>query len=101
MIVEPSERRPQGDLYRTQTAGTMTQAPDTRTLGWVPGCTHHESGIEPCTVLDPFAGSGTTGVVAARLGRSFVGIELNPVYAEMARERIRNDGPLFNVAAES
>ena len=40
------------------------------------------------TVLDPFAGAGTTGVVAQKLGREFVGIELNPEYAEMAERRI-------------
>lgn len=40
------------------------------------------------TVLDPFAGSGTAGVVAKRLGRNFVGIELVPEFAEMAQSRI-------------
>ena len=45
----------------------------------------------PCTVLDPFAGSGTTGVVALRLGRSFIGIELSPAYAEMARKSLETD----------
>ncbi len=40
------------------------------------------------TVLDPFCGSGTTGVVAMQEGRNFVGIELSPTYAAMARERI-------------
>ena len=40
------------------------------------------------TVLDPFTGSGTTGAVAYRLGRKFVGIELSPEYAEMAERRI-------------
>lgn len=53
--------------------------------------------IEPCilagcpeggTVLDPFTGSGTTGVVAKRLGRNFVGCEINPDYAKMAAGRI-------------
>lgn len=53
--------------------------------------------IEPCilagcpeggTVLDPFAGSGTTGVVAKRLGRDFIGCEINPDYAQMAADRI-------------
>jgi len=61
--------------------------------------------IEPCilagaprgaVVLDPFAGAGTTGLVSVRLGRSFCGVELNPVYAEMARKRIIDDAPLFN-----
>jgi tRNA/tmRNA/rRNA uracil-C5-methylase (TrmA/RlmC/RlmD family) len=60
----------------------------------------HERRPVPCIVLDPFCGSGTVGLVAARLGRSFVGIELNPEYAEMARNRIRDDGPLFNVESE-
>ncbi len=40
-------------------------------------------------VLDPFFGSGTTGVVARRLGRSYVGIERVPEYYEMARQRLR------------
>jgi len=53
--------------------------------------------IEPCilagsekgdTVLDPFFGSGTTGAVAKRLGREYIGIELNSKYCEKARERI-------------
>ena len=39
-------------------------------------------------MLDPFAGSGTVGVVALRHKRKFVGIELNPEYAEIAKNRI-------------
>jgi modification methylase len=41
------------------------------------------------TVLDPFFGTGTTGAVAKRLGRRFIGIERDPTYAQVARERIR------------
>lgn len=61
--------------------------------------------IEPCilagcpkggTVLDPFGGAGTTGLVADRLGRDAVLIELNPEYAAMAERRIHNDAPLFS-----
>jgi DNA modification methylase len=48
------------------------------------------------TVIDPFCGAGTTGLVALRHGRSFVGAEINPTYAAMARERIRSDAPLLN-----
>ena len=43
------------------------------------------------TVLDPFAGSGTTGLVARRLGRNFLGIELNPEYVAMASRRMSQD----------
>jgi len=60
--------------------------------------------IEPCVlagcpeggiVLDPFMGAGTTGLVANRLNRNFVGIELNHEYVKMALKRIREDAPLF------
>lgn len=61
--------------------------------------------VEPCvkagscagdSVLDPFCGSGVTGLVALRLGRSFVGIELNANYVEMAHQRIEAAAPLLN-----
>ena len=55
----------------------------------------------PGTVLDPFGGAGTTGLVADRLGRNAILIELNPQYAEMAENRLRNDAGMFaQVAAE-
>lgn len=47
------------------------------------------------TVLDPFFGAGTTGLVADRLQRNCIGIELNPAYAEMARKRIQAESTLF------
>ncbi|UYE95806.1 hypothetical protein HAAEEKHM_00086 [Sinorhizobium phage AP-16-3] len=40
------------------------------------------------TILDPFAGSGTTGVACAKMGRKFIGIELDPKYFDIACERI-------------
>lgn len=58
-----------------------------RTLGFEPSCPHGD-GSARGVVLDPFAGAGTTGLVALQHGRDFVGIELNPEYARMARERI-------------
>lgn len=65
------------------------------TAGWQPTCKHEGDPIA-ATVLDPFSGSGTTGVVALRLGRNFVGIELNEEYVAMARNRITQDAPLLN-----
>lgn len=47
------------------------------------------------TVLDPFFGAGTTGLVADRLQRDCIGIELNPAYAEIARKRIAAESPLL------
>ena len=53
-----------------------------------------ESGI----VLDPFSGSGTTGVVALQQGRKYIGIELNPEYAKLSEERINDScSNLFEV----
>jgi DNA modification methylase len=60
--------------------------------------------IEPCilagcpeggTVLDPFGGAGTTGLVADRLQRDAILIELNPEYAEIARKRIAGEAGMF------
>ena len=47
------------------------------------------------SVLDPFFGAGTTGLVADRLGRDCTGIELNPTNVEMGKDRVTADGPLF------
>jgi len=68
---------------------------------------------KPCTVLDPFCGSGTTLLVACRLGRDSIGIELSPDYARMAEDRIGkglrpstytpgtgDPGPLFQEASD-
>ena len=46
-------------------------------------------------VLDPFTGSGTTGVVSMLCQSNFIGIELNPEYAEMAKHRIGEVSPMF------
>lgn len=69
--------------------------------------TFPEELIEPCilagappggVVLDPFFGSGTTGSVAQRLGRAWIGIELNPEYEPLQRERLRQPGLIFEEA---
>jgi DNA modification methylase len=62
--------------------------------------------IEPCilagskpgdTILDPFFGAGTTGLVAQRHKRNWIGCELNPEYAEIARKRLETEQNLFTL----
>jgi DNA modification methylase len=100
----PGTHRNMGGRYQA-----WLDANPPRTTGWRPVCRCGEVGESegatlgasakaalsnlpiPCTVLDPFAGSGTTGVVALRLGRSFIGIELSPEYAAMMRKSLETD----------
>lgn len=56
------------------------------------GC---DAGVAPCVVLDCFGGAGTTGLIADRLGRDAVLIELNADYVDMARRRVTKDAGLF------
>jgi DNA modification methylase len=64
------------------------------TVGWRATCNHDAEPV-PCTVLDPFGGAGTVGLVADRLGRDAILVELNPAYAEMAAWRIHDDAGMF------
>lgn len=52
------------------------------------------------TVLDPFLGSGTTAIAALREGFDVIGIEREPEYVQIARDRIIGDAPLLNVPSE-
>ncbi len=57
--------------------------------------------VEPChkpgVVLDPFLGVATVGMVAERLGRRWIGIELSEEYVEMAKKRLEQESPLFAI----
>ena len=64
------------------------------TTGWAPTCDHSRD-LVPCRVLDPFSGAGTVGLMAQWLGRDAVLIEISPEYAEMSRNRIEADQPMF------
>jgi len=68
---------------------------DTKTIGWKPTC---NCGLDPipCTVLDPFAGSGTSLLVAKKLQRKAVGYELSRDYCKLDEARIRSYMPLWN-----
>lgn len=63
-----------------------------QTVGWEPSCTC-DAPTRPCVVLDPFSGSGTTGMVALKMGRDYVGIDLNANYLPMAEARLLDTPP--------
>ncbi|MCD7723711.1 MAG: site-specific DNA-methyltransferase, partial [Clostridiales bacterium] len=97
----PNSRRRQGYVNAENTTGLRNRRSvwNVATQGNVAKAhfaTFPEKLIEPCVlagsrpggiVLDPFVGSGTTAVVAAKHGREYIGIDLNAEYAEMARIR--------------
>ena len=58
---------------------------------WSPTCDCDTDATEPGVALDPFAGAGTTALVAKDHGRRFVGIDLNPEYVAMAQKRLGLD----------
>lgn len=67
-----------------------------KTLGWKKTCNCETDDVIPSFILDPFVGSGTTLVVARRMGLRAIGIELSEDYVKMARNRLEKDLPLFN-----
>ena len=91
------------EMERSEQCGRMRNKRSVWTIAKRPFHEAHfatfpEALIEPCilagsapgdAVLDCFSGSGTTGAVACRLGRTYVGTELNPEYAAMSERRIR------------
>jgi hypothetical protein len=75
--------------------GTQRGSVQNKTIGYRPTCHCNAGEPIPATVLDPFGGSGTTGLVADRLGRDAVLVELNPEYHAMAKRRITKDAGIF------
>ena len=91
MIVATSEKGAEKHRQglRTSTSGTMIKAPTSETIGFRPTCEHDAEPI-PGIVLDPFFGSGTTGEVAIKHGRRFVGLDLSMEYIRLAKKRTTN-----------
>lgn len=67
-------------------------------IGWHPSCACDAGEPVPATVLDPFNGAGTTGLVALQHGRNYIGIDLKEEYLQMSRERL-DKAQLLMVAA--
>lgn len=85
---------------RTAPSGTMLKPAESTTIGWT-SCDCAEPKYRPGIVLDPFLGIGTTGIVALRLKRRFIGIELSPKYASMARKKLSVFWRKFTVGKSS
>ena len=77
-----------GQTYRADGVDDDGNGYKVETLGWQPNCQCGETETRPCTVADIFMGSGTVAEVAAKLGRNWLGIELNPKYIQLAKERL-------------
>jgi hypothetical protein len=58
-----------------------------KNLSWQPSCTCGKD-LRPGLCLDPFSGAGTVAVVAKKLNRNYLGIELNPKYVKMSEKRL-------------
>lgn len=80
-----SGRKPRGGSSRW--AGSPRGTNNVRTSGWEPTC-GCGAPVAPCTVLDPFGGSGTTGLVGARLGREVVLVEAQAKYLPLMARRL-------------
>lgn len=92
--LSPYSRKVKRERKPTRPGTNSTKSPDpqrhvtvTSTEGWQHRCTCYV-GVTPCTVLDPFAGSGTTGMVSKKLGRDYILIDLNESYKALMHERI-------------
>lgn len=61
------------------------------TIGWKPTCSCLSGHPEPCRVLDPFSGAGTTALVCERLGLDSYNIDTSPEYIKLSRSRLQDD----------
>lgn len=99
----PADHRGRGIPQRSGPGSGALSSESRTTAGWQPSCKctdapiagedpFEDAPVVPCTVLDPFGGSGTTAEVAEALGRRWVLIELNPKYEPLIRQRTAQRG---------
>ena len=87
-----------GHTYRDSERGTERQHPTQKPVILMQWCMEQAKLADNATVLDPYMGSGSTGVAAVRSGRRFIGIEIDPTHYATALERIQQElsqGDLF------
>lgn len=95
------EERDSGEESALQRGHRITKCKDAtgpmrETVGWQPTCECSQDEATPAMVLDPFGGAMTTALVAARLGRNSIMIELSDEYIGMGVRRLQDDMPLLN-----
>lgn len=85
----PNDRTDRHHQEGMNSCGNTVAGTETKTLGWKATCACGLEETVPCVVYDPFMGSGTVAAVAARLGRNYMGTEINADYIDkQARPRI-------------
>jgi DNA modification methylase len=84
------------DAIRTK-EGNGQRFTEVISLGFAKSCKCQTEEVLPCIVLDPFSGSGTTGLVGLQLGRSYLGLELNEAYIKMTEQRFDGGSTLLEL----
>jgi DNA modification methylase len=105
-VLKPSARNAEkkaalGKLGATQFQGAQIAPARNITIDWEPTCTCMCPDLVPCRVCDPFSGTGTTALVADRLGRHGIGLELNDGYYQYSLKRLTSDAPLVAAVEEA
>jgi len=89
------EREQEDDSYtgasNRTVNGTVPSFAETRYInkGFKKGCSCETDEVIPCTVLDPFSGTGQAGVAAVRRHRHYIGIEINPDFHYISEQRLQ------------
>jgi DNA modification methylase len=84
------------EIEKGESASGLAGTFELRTAGWKAACKCKAAGEPvPCTILDPFGGAGTVGLVASKLGHDAVLVELSVAYAKMAARRIKRNMGFF------
>lgn len=83
----PGELAGEGSYKRGQSKTPLNNTKQRSFMGWEPSCGCNQEQV-PCTVLDPFSGSGTTGQESLKVHRDYLGIDVQSKYLPLAKARI-------------
>lgn len=100
-LVEPSLLAGTSEAGCCADCGAFYRRTKDSKMEWQQTCECATNERARCVVLDPFNGSGTTGVVALKHNRNYVGCELNREYVDIAYARLSDEAPMFNTVSIS